>query len=147
MPIGNKYAVVSMQNSARLFRIGSEVGALVPISWTASGRLFIAHMSLAELTAFIPPEDFRTQDGRQIDAAAFLAEAKAARARGICIISGLVDDFATCIAAPVVDRSDQCMGTMCFIVSRNLEPKRIEQLAQLLVDAGRRLSGHYALEG
>ena len=59
MPVGNKYAVVSMQNSARLFRIGSDIGVLVPIPWTASGRLFVAHMTLAELKAFIPPEDFR----------------------------------------------------------------------------------------
>ena len=43
MPIGNKYAVVAMQNSARLFRIGSDIGVLVPIPWTASGRLFVAH--------------------------------------------------------------------------------------------------------
>ena len=63
MPVGNKYTVVSMQNSARLFRIGSDVGVLVPIPWTASGRFFVAHMSLAELKAFIPPEDFRLQDG------------------------------------------------------------------------------------
>ena len=55
MPVGNKYAVVSMQNSARLFRIGSDIGVLVPIPWTASGRLFVAHMTPAELTAFIPP--------------------------------------------------------------------------------------------
>ena len=45
MPVGNKYAVVSMQNSARLFRIGSDVGVLVPIPWTASGRFFVAHMT------------------------------------------------------------------------------------------------------
>ena len=64
MPVGNKYTVVSMQNSARLFRIGSDVGVLVPIPWTASGRFFVAHMSLAELKAFIPPEDFRLQNGK-----------------------------------------------------------------------------------
>ena len=67
MPVGNKYTVVSMQNSARLFRIGSDVGVLVPIPWTASGRFFVAHMSLAELKAFIPPEDFRLQNGKIVD--------------------------------------------------------------------------------
>ena len=67
MPVGNKYAVVSMQNSARLFRIGSDIGVLVPIPWTASGRLFVAHMTLAELRAFIPPEDFQMQDGGTIN--------------------------------------------------------------------------------
>ena len=82
MPIGNKYAVVAMQNSARLFRIGSDIGVLVPIPWTASGRLFVAHMTLEELTAFIPPEDFRMQDGRVIEPGAISGRSEGgARAR------------------------------------------------------------------
>ena len=141
MPIGNKYAVVSMQNSARLFRIGSDIGVLVPIPWTASGRLFVAHMTLPELLAFIPPEDFHMQDGGVIDPAKFLAEAKAARQRGICIISGIVDDFATCLAAPVLDPSGRCIGCICFIVSSSLGREKIEELARLLMDSGRKLSG------
>ena len=44
------------------------------------------------------------QNGQVIDPQQFLMEAKAARERGICVISGLVDDYATCIAAPVVAR-------------------------------------------
>jgi DNA-binding IclR family transcriptional regulator len=140
MPVGNKYTVVSMQNSARLFRIGSDVGVLVPIPWTASGRFFVAHMSLAELKAFIPPEDFRLQDGRSIDPRKFLAEAKAARADGICAIPGLVDDYATCVAAPVVDRSDRAVACVCFIVSSATERKRMAELSALLTESARRLS-------
>lgn len=140
MPIGNKYAVVAMQNSARLFRIGSDIGVLVPIPWTASGRLFVAHMTLDELTAFIPPEDFRMQDGRILDPASFLAEAKAARARGVCTISGLVDDFATCIAAPVLDPGGRCVACICLIVSRGLEDERMRELSLLLSQSARELS-------
>jgi DNA-binding IclR family transcriptional regulator len=140
MPVGNKYTVVSMQNSARLFRIGSDVGVLVPIPWTASGRFFVAHMSLAELKAFIPPEDFRLQDGRTIDPRKFLAEAKAAREAGICAIPGLVDDYATCVAAPVVDPSGRCVASICFIVSSATGKKRMDELSALLSDSARRLS-------
>jgi DNA-binding IclR family transcriptional regulator len=141
MPIGNKYAVVAMQNSARLFRIGSDIGVLVPIPWTASGRLFVAHMTLDELTAFIPPDDFRTQDGRVIDPEGFLAEAKAARERGICVIGGLVDDYATCVAAPVVvDPGGQCVACICFIVSSSVGRSRIQKLTRLLKESARKLS-------
>jgi len=141
MPVGNKYAVVAMQNSARLFRIGSDIGVLVPIPWTASGRLFVSHMTLDELTAFIPPEDFRTQDGRPIDPARFLAEAKAARAQGICVIGGLVDDHATCIAAPVVTQPGGiCVASLCFIVSSNVGSRRIQELTKLLMESARKLS-------
>jgi DNA-binding IclR family transcriptional regulator len=140
MPIGNKYAVVSMQNSARLFRIGSDVGVLVPIPWTASGRLFVAHMTLEELTAFIPAEDFRMQDGQRIDPARFLREARAARDRGICVISGLVDDYATCLAAPVLDPGGKCIATICLIVSSSVSSERTSELAQMLKESARRLS-------
>jgi DNA-binding IclR family transcriptional regulator len=140
MPVGNKYAVVSMQNSARLFRIGSDIGVLVPIPWTASGRFFVAHMSPEELMAFIPPEDFRMQDGRIIDPLAFLREARSARERGVCIIGGLVDDYATCIAAPVVDPAGRCVACLCFIVSSNIGSDRIAELAALLVESARKLS-------
>ena len=140
MPVGNKYAVVSMQNSARLFRIGSDIGVLVPIPWTASGRFFVAHMTLTELKAFIPPEDFRLQNGRRTDPRKFLSEAKAARERGICIIPGLVDDYATCIAAPVVDHSGRCIACVCFIVSSAAGEARMKELAKLLIDSATQLS-------
>ena len=141
MPIGNKYAVVAMQNSARLFRIGSDIGVLVPIPWTASGRLFVAHMTLDELTAFIPPEDFRMQDGRVVDPRKFLAEAKAARDRGICIIGGLVDEYATCVSAPVVvDPGGKCVASICFIVSSSLGRDRMQELTRLLIESARKLS-------
>lgn len=140
MPVGNKYAVVSMQNSARLFRIGSEIGVLVPIPWTASGRFFVSHMTLAELKTFIPPEDFRMQDGRTIDPRKFLAEAKAVRDEGICIITGLVDDYATCIAAPVVDHGGRCIACICFVVSSSVGETRMRELSRLLQESARKLS-------
>jgi len=147
MPVGNKYAVVAMQNSARLFRIGSDIGVLVPIPWTASGRFFVAHMTLEELTAFIPPEDFRLQDGRSTNPERFLAEARAARERGVCIISGLVDDFATCIAAPVVDHAGRCIACICFIVSTAIGEARIAELSGMLVESANKLSADPAGDG
>jgi DNA-binding IclR family transcriptional regulator len=147
MPVGNKYAVVAMQNSARLFRIGSDIGVLVPIPWTASGRFFVAHMTLEELTAFVPPEDFRLQDGRSMNPERFLAEARAARERGVCIISGLVDDFATCIAAPVVDHAGRCIACICFIVSTAIGEARIAELSRMLVESANKLSANPAGAG
>ncbi len=140
MPVGNKYAVVAMQNSARLFRIGSDVGVLVPIPWTASGRFFVAHMTVDELMAFVPPEDFRLQDGRSLDPQTFLAEARAARQQGICIISGIVDDFATCIAAPVVDHAGRCVACICFIVSTAIGEARIRELSAMLIELAKKMS-------
>ncbi len=141
MPIGNKYAVVAMQNSTRLFSIGSDIGVLVPIPWTASGRLFVAHMTLDELTAFVPSEDFQTQDGKIIDPARFLSEAKSASERGICVISGLVEEYVTCLAAPVVaEPGGQCVATICFVVSSSVSRARVHELTRLLIESSRKLS-------
>ncbi|MCP4380526.1 MAG: IclR family transcriptional regulator [Hyphomicrobiales bacterium] len=140
MPIGNKYTVVAMQNSARLFRIGSDIGTLVPIPSTASGRFFVAHMTLAELNAFIPPEDFQLHNCEAIDPAAFLTEARAAAQAGICVMSGLVDDFATCVAAPVMDHTGRCAACICFVVSRATDAERMRDLSGELLESARKLS-------
>ena len=138
---GNKYIVFDCRDSPGPFRISSDVGVEVPIPWTASGRLFVAHMTLEELTAFIPPEDFRMQDGRVIEPERFLAEAKAARERGICVIGGLVDDYATCVAAPiVVEPGGKCVACICFIVSSSVGRSRIQELTRLLMESARKLS-------
>ena len=60
---GNKYTVVRMREGARPFRISTDIGQSVPIPWTASGRLLVAHMTDEEILAFIPPEDFRLPGG------------------------------------------------------------------------------------
>jgi DNA-binding IclR family transcriptional regulator len=140
MPVGNKYTVVAMQNSARLFRIGSDVGVLVPIPWTASGRFFVAHMTLAEMKAFIPAEDFRTQNGRAIDPRRFLTEAKKAREAGICAIQGLVDDYATCIAAPVVDPQGRCTPVSASSSQAALEMRALRSCRRLLKESAQNLS-------
>jgi DNA-binding IclR family transcriptional regulator len=75
-----------------------------------------------------------------IDPGDFLAEAKAARRRGVCIITGLVDNYATCIAAPVSDHSGRCIACICFIVSSSLGRARMRELSAMLVEAGRSLS-------
>src|SRR5690242_6938799 len=55
---GNKYTVAMMREGVRPFRISSDVGEPIPIPWTASGRLLLAHMNDAEILSFIPEGDF-----------------------------------------------------------------------------------------
>jgi DNA-binding IclR family transcriptional regulator len=54
---GNKYTVVLSENSSRPFNISSDIGVKVPIPWTATGRLLLAHLRA---------DDSRADPGRRL---------------------------------------------------------------------------------
>jgi DNA-binding IclR family transcriptional regulator len=75
---GNRYTVVLMREGARSFRISSDVGELVPLPWTASGRLLTSHLAEAEIRELIPDGDFVLPNGSRLACDAFLSESRAA---------------------------------------------------------------------
>ncbi len=115
---GDKYTVVRMKEGSRPFRISSDVGQLVPIPWTASGRLLVAHMSDAEICDFIPNDDFTLPDGSRLEPGAFLAEVHQARREGAFTFDSIVDSFTHCFAVPVHDEDDRCVATLCIVAPR-----------------------------
>ena len=137
---GNKYTVVHCHSGTRLFRISGDIGAPVPIPWTASGRLLLDHMTEAEIARFVPAEDFRLPRGCIITPAQFHGEARRARADGFCISRGLVDDFSCCMAAPVRDNTGVTIGCVCLVVPG--EPSGEALLLSQLMKSADRLSQH-----
>ena len=130
-----------MQNSARLFRIGSDIGVLVPIPWTASGRLFVAHMTLEELTAFIPPEDFSMQDGQRHRPRNISSRSEGgARARHLHHRRARRRLRDMHRSAGRCDPGGKCVACICFIVSSSSGRDRIEELTGLLVELARKVS-------
>lgn len=115
---GNKYTVVRMREGARPFRISTDIGQSVPIPWTASGRLLVAHMSDEEILAFIPPQDFRLPDGKWLDSAQFLAEVRRADADGFFTFNSIVDSFTHCFAVPVMGEEGHAAATLCLVAPR-----------------------------
>ncbi len=98
---GNKYTVVRMREGARPFRISTDIGQSVPIPWTASGRLLVAHMTNEEILTFIPPQDFQLPGGEWLDPQVFLAEVRQAGQDGFFTFNSIVDSFTHCFAVPV----------------------------------------------
>jgi DNA-binding IclR family transcriptional regulator len=134
---GNKYVVLDCRDAPGLFRITSDVGAQVPIPWTASGRLLLAHMTEEEIRTFVPAEDYRLPDGRLLAFESFLADIAKARAQGYCETTGLADRFTCCMAAPIRDASGDVRTTLCLVLSVDTpEPRRAELLALLCERAG-----------
>jgi DNA-binding IclR family transcriptional regulator len=138
---GNKYTVAQMREGVRPFRISSNVGEPVPLPWTASGRLLVSHMSDAEILDFIPREDFRLPDGRQLEPKAFLAEVREAARIGYFSFNSVVETFTHCFAAPVYQADRTCIATLCLVAPKEDGLKNHAHYLGSLLDAARDLSG------
>ncbi|GLK72722.1 IclR family transcriptional regulator [Ancylobacter dichloromethanicus] len=134
---GNKYTVAMMREGLRPFRISSDVGETVPIPWTASGRLLVGHMSDEEILAFIPPEDFVLPNGRLLEPAQFIAEARRAGQDGFFTFNSTVENFTYCFAVPVYQADSACIATLCLVTPREDGLRhRDAYLGRLLAAAG-----------
>lgn len=132
---GGRYTVLYMRASSRPFRISSEIGTEIPLPWTASGRLLLAHLPEAEIRALLDPGDLTLPNGEAIAMEEFLAAVAAARRDGWCITSGLVDAFTHCIAAPIQDAEGRAGATLCFVVPVDTPEPRIAELRERLLAA------------
>ncbi len=135
-----KYTIAYMSPGQRPFRISSEVGMQIPLPWTASGRLLLAHCSDAEIRAMIPADDLHPPRGSPLTIDEFVTAVATARREGSCITSGLIDPYTHCIAAPIKDQNGRVTATLCFVVLVDTPPERIAELRDMLVASGRALS-------
>jgi DNA-binding IclR family transcriptional regulator len=115
---GNKYTVAMMREGVRAFRISSNIGELVPIPWTASGRLLVAHLSDAEIVDFIPADDFVLPSGKRLDPARFISEVRQATIDGYFTFNSEVETFTHCFAVPVHQADGQCVATLCLVTPK-----------------------------
>lgn len=116
---GNRYTVVRMREGARPFRISTDVGQSVPIPWTASGRLLVAHLSDQEILNFIPPQDFRLPNGDWLDPQNFIVEVRQAEREGLFTFNSIVDSFTHCFAVPVRGEEGYAAATLCLVTPRD----------------------------
>lgn len=137
---GNKYTVLHMQTGKKLFRISTAIGVAVPLPWTASGRLLLDHMTAAEINEFIPRDDFVLPNGRAVHPAKFYEEACHARQSGYCRTTGLVDDFADCLAVPVRDADGIALACICVVTMAGRKDDEIGHRIEILQNSAGRLS-------
>lgn len=115
---GDKYTVAMMREGVRPFRISTNVGELVPIPWTASGRLLLSHMSDAEILDFIPTDDFVLPSGQRLDPEGFIAQVRQAAKDGYFTFNSEVENFTHCFAAPVYQADGVCVAALCLVAPR-----------------------------
>lgn len=137
---GDKYVVLESRDAPGPFRITSDIGVEVPLPWTASGRLLVAHMRDEDILEFIPPEDYRLPDGRRIGAETFLADVRQARQDGFAETLGLADRFTCCLAAPIRNASGIVRRTLCLVLPADTPTALRRDHTRLLVERAASLS-------
>ncbi|MDW6024589.1 IclR family transcriptional regulator [Mesorhizobium sp. BAC0120] len=135
-----KQVIVHARPGSRPLRISSEIGSQIPIPWTASGRLMLSHMSLAEIDAILDPEDRRMPNGAPVDLDAFVAECHACRDRPIARTIGTINSFTQCLAAPIINHSGSVEATICFVLPIDIPEEKKNDLEARLIEASKTLS-------
>ncbi|WP_244631025.1 IclR family transcriptional regulator [Aureimonas sp. ME7] len=115
---GNRYYVGAQQEGSRPFRISTDIGERVPLTWTASGRLLVDHLTRDEIRAFLGEGDFELPGGVPIEEERFLGEVEGARAAGHFTFDSALDSYTHCFAVPVRRPDGKAVATLCIVAPR-----------------------------
>lgn len=138
----NRQAIVHAHPGSRPMRISSEVGAQIPLPWTASGRLLLSHLSREEIHSLIQPEDLILPDRRVVDIDAFIDDCFAARGTDLVVTRGLINSFAQCLAAPIRGVNGDVQATICFVLPIDATDDHRVVMQDHLIASSRKLSLH-----
>ena len=136
----NRQAIIHAHPGTRPMRISSEVGSQIPIPWTASGRLLLAHLEPAEIRELIEPADLILPDGRAVDIESFIDECQQAGGKDIIVTRGLINSFSQCLAAPIRGLDGQVQATICFVLPIDSSDEKRRELEGVLIASSKRLS-------
>lgn len=136
----NMQAIVHSHSGSRPMRISSEVGAQIPLPWTASGRLLLSHLSRNDIRQLVRPDDLVLPDGRAVDIEAFIDDCHASRGREVVITRGLINSFAQCLAAPVLGVNGEVQATICLVLPIDVTDDQRSALQAHLITSSRKLS-------
>lgn len=137
---GNKYTVAMMREGVRPFRISSNVGELVPIPWTASGRLLVSHLTDQQILDLIPPQDFVLPNGRKLESADFIGQVRQAGRDGYFTFNSEVENFTHCFAVPIFQADAACIATLCLVTPREDGLRNRTAYLDSLLKAAREIS-------
>lgn len=138
----NLQAIVHAHPGSRPMRISSEAGTQIPLPWTASGRLLLAHLSRDEIRQLVRPEDLVLPDRRLVDIEAFIDDCHASRGKQLVVTRGLINSFAQCLAAPILGVSGEVQATICLVLPIDASEAHRAAMQDHLIASSRKLSLH-----
>jgi len=137
---GNKYTVLLQDGSSRPFSISCEIGLKVPIPWTATGRLLLAHLNADEIRALIPDEDFVLDNGQYVEFKDFIRDVERAGQEGYCCTEGLSNTYRLCMATPIRGREGNPVAALCFMTNRDTSAQQRAAMLKDLIEHAHKLS-------
>jgi DNA-binding IclR family transcriptional regulator len=109
--------VLAMADGPGHFRVMSEVGTRVPLSWTASGRLLVGHLPGAERLTIFKRSAKVSPTGRAETNLKTLAElSRRAFLERLLIQISETDFLVSCVASPICDGSGACVATISIVL-------------------------------
>jgi DNA-binding IclR family transcriptional regulator len=132
--------LISETGRAHHYRVPVE-GSSTPLPQAASGRFLLQGVDRGEMTANLSDADFTMADGGRIDPAQFREDIEAAKRQGYWIARGLIDPYIACIASPVWDRDERCIGAVCLVVPLPELASREAELVSMTREAAEELTG------
>ncbi|KKJ75545.1 IclR family transcriptional regulator [Kiloniella litopenaei] len=143
---GNKYTVALMKEGSRPFRISANLGELVPVPSTASGRLLLGHLSDQEIIDFLDKDDFLLPNGESISPGNFITEVRQATQDGHYTFDSIVDTFTHCFAVPIKDAQSTCIATLCLVTPREDGHRNKEHYLSVLKTAATELEAQLSTD-
>ena len=131
------------------FRVVSEKGSRLPIHCTSQGKLLLAYQPPAQQRQLLRQCDFTPYTPHShTDTAALEAELAEIRLQGYAIENGELHIGLRSVAAPVFGMDGSVTHTICVVgMFRRINSPELEQAAELLLEAARRISFELGYRG
>ncbi|HET7414024.1 MAG TPA: IclR family transcriptional regulator [Pararhizobium sp.] len=128
--------VAAMVDGSGHFRISSDVGARVPLNWTASGRLLVGHLPEAERLAIFREISQPSRTGlAETDPERLATQAAADFDARLAVQLGASDFAVACIAAPIRDADGICALTISVVLAEPKARANLERYGRAVRDA------------
>jgi DNA-binding IclR family transcriptional regulator len=121
------------------YRVASE-GSTSPLPQTASGRFLLDGVSREDMKKNFAADDYVMADGSVLSLDELCQHIERARRQGYWVASGLIDPYIACIASPVRDREERCIGAICLVVPLPEMTHRSEEFIAMTREAAEELT-------
>lgn len=121
--------------------IAANVGRRLPAHCTASGKLFLAHLSEKELASFFQNPLDQYTENTILDPETLKEELVLIRQQGYSVDNQEMEVGISAVAAPIHDLSGEVVAAMSIPGPTNrMAPERLEEIAQSLLEAADQIS-------
>lgn len=123
--------VIGMARGEGHFNVASEVGTRVPLNWTASGRLLIGHLDMAERLQVFTATARPSETGRaEMDPVVLARQSGDEFAARLAVQMSASEFSVACIASPICDETGACLATISIVLPERRARTALTEMTQ-----------------